>query len=656
MLKKIIPGSILLIFLLMSGCGRSPRVLGSLLPPTDSSMLAEKYDVAELEKKYPHQSFIVKKLGLAFDFTTEGIGAMHTVDFERYVILDTGDPDASYVGFTMKKPCKVAAIYAVAKSPSGKIQRFGSNDFTLQEIDDVNKTYKLVIPATEKGTLIEQGVDYMIYQTPENFKSDFDINLLQKHPVENLEMNFLFPKSWNVMAKKRAAGEKPYLTDTIIYQRNKQVYTYKGSDYPQYKKEIYSPDYRSIHPYIQLQFDRINSYYSTSLFNWRDFSKYFRKYILDNDKFFSTAVGNKAKELVNGETDPIIKMKKIVGFIQNNIKIADDKVTRDFPEILEAKKGDPFEICGLTHYMLKKAGLLTDYLLIHSATGGYLDQQYISYKQFRIPAVRVFTNGKYYVMFPFMKYVPVGLVPETYAGETALLISNDDDLCGTQWKIPTEENSTDSTADIVTLKIASDGNISVEDRKIFHGIPAFTKRAVYSNMNKNELDKAIRLEFISPDIKTSNFQFELKNLENIDEDFTIIAKYTVDNLVTITPEEVVFQTGGLLSPVNLYSQKIDTTERVNPIEVDGNYIFRKLISVSYPPEWVPQTELRDTVVTNKFGTSFTKIKSSGSTLDVIQHTSIKKSNGSKNEIALLYDIIMGDQRRNIPTLIYNIGK
>ncbi|MBI2417981.1 MAG: hypothetical protein HYV28_08775 [Ignavibacteriales bacterium] len=353
---------------------------------------------------------------------------------------------------------------------------------------------------------------------------------------------------------------------------------------------------------------------------------------------------------------PLTKMKNILSFLQQNIKIINDYNERDFSDILSKKIANPYELCGLAYYMLKKCDIKTEYLLIHSASNGYFDPKYISVHQFDVPALKINMGQDTYVIFPHLKYMPVGQIPEEMNNETALMISNDALTNGKFWTIPDLHNSTDSTDTKINLNIDENGKILVKEIKSYHGIPAYTNRVLFSDSKMEETEKIIRKNFLSQDISISSLHYDIKNLTDLDKDFIIELNYNVDDLVTITPEEVIFQTGGLLSPVNLYSQKVDTVERINPIKIKSREIFTKETSITFPGNWKIQTQLKDTIIENKFGSNIEHSSSIPNGVNIKQTTQLLKSEGEKNQISLLYNLIYGSYKMNMSAIVFDKQK
>lgn len=98
-----------------------------------------------------------------------------------------------------------------------------------------------------------------------------------------------------------------------------------------------------------------------------------------------------------------------------------------------------------------------------------------------------------------------------------------------------------------------------------------------------------------------DLEYDLVRLDEYGTPFEIQIRYTIDNLVTLTPEEVLFQTGGLLSPASLSSFKVDTRERTLPIRIYYDRITNKTIRLRFPEAWALTTALEGVEYENRFG-------------------------------------------------------
>ena len=258
MRKKLLPISFLLLGWLLSSCTTSPRITAILTAPSDSVFSAQKYNVAELEQKYPKQPYVDLLSKRTFEHSAminQGHfedWKFHTIVIERYVILNPDNTDASTVTFHASKESQLNSIYTLYKSPSGKITRFARNNFSSTTDEAGMVKYVLNIPATEKGALVEQACDFTVSGLSKDSRMEFNFNLQREHPIENLEMNFLFPEWWNIQVKNNVPYEKLPIVEKTDDDHNKRIITYKANMLPAVRLEAFAPFYRANSPYIEL--------------------------------------------------------------------------------------------------------------------------------------------------------------------------------------------------------------------------------------------------------------------------------------------------------------------------------------------------------------------------------------------------------------------
>ena len=131
--------------------------------------------------------------------------------------------------------------------------------------------------------------------------------------------------------------------------------------------------------------------------------------------------------------------------------------------------------------------------------------------------------------------------------------------------------------------------------------------------------------------------------------------YNIYNLVTVTPDEVIFQTGGLFSPSSNVKTKIDTEERVNPIRIYSDEKYIKNISIEFPKNWALTSTLKNLEKENEFG----KIKGvytvNPGNIQVAQERLLLKSHKPKEMIDELLEITGRKSQLYIPTMIFKIN-
>jgi len=368
---------------------------------------------------------------------------------------------------------------------------------------------------------------------------------------------------------------------------------------------------------------------------------------------FSNKAGGKTEELIEGVNDPLVKLDTIINFIQQNIIIADDLKDRKFGTVLKEGKGSVYEICGLAEAMLREAELETDYLLVHSAKSGFVDNNFISYDQFQIPAIRVKIDSSYYVVIPYYKYLPIDFLPEYLQEQPALIISNNDLVHGKFWNIPAGKMTNNNLEENYEIVISEDGLLTVRETKIAYGSFGYELRDYFDKRTEKEIEKDIReiLTYTEGNIEIK--KYDIVNKENYKMPLEIKIDYVINNLVTLTPEEILFNTGGLLSPSSKYKKRLDPKDRVNPIVIYYDQSFIKNIKINYPQKWVVSKKFENINFTNDFGENKADYSYSDGEVKVHQSTSIFKNTQPKEKIEELLKVTGSISDLDIPVIIFS---
>ena len=132
--------------------------------------------------------------------------------------------------------------------------------------------------------------------------------------------------------------------------------------------------------------------------------------------------------------------------------------------------------------------------------------------------------------------------------------------------------------------------------------------------------------------------------------------YTIDNLVTVTPEEVIFQTGGLFSPSTNNKWKVDTDERQLPIRIYNNEQLNKTITIKHPSNWTLSTELSAVDYKNTFGTIHGTYKATPGELNITQSRTLNRASEPKEKADDLLDVTGRKSRLYIPSLVFKVNQ
>lgn len=665
-MKKFLP---LLAIAVFSSCTMSKRLIYLEKPvvtmPVDVAAYEEKY--SDYDGVYLDLLEVVEHTGRRENPELTGGGggwSFHHVRQRKYIVLNPDAERLTTFSFRVEAGATLGLVYSRITSPDGQVKEYGLTHYKKESDSDAATVYKFVYPDVQKGTIIEEGIElsYNVRSTrpplAHMIPLQFDI------PCEHLTFKYGYPDWWKIGTKRVSEFRAIPYTEENDPENHKNIITVEVNDVIGIKDEPYAPSFKEVADYFQFQVEdlmMLGFSYETPK-SWREVAKRYAKYAgkkghlgYVSGPFYKSPKKLKelSKRIVEGSIDTLEKVDRIVSYIQENIEIAKDDKERSLSAIIEDNKGDIYRITGLAQYLLKESGIGSEYCLVHSSGDGFFDKDYISMEQLYIPAVRTVIDGRQYFLFPYLKYLPVEHTPEHLQGEVALAISDDDVI--RFWEVPEGNKALNEISEDYEVRIAEDGLIRVKEKKIITGSIAYYLRKMLDDLKEDEVDKTMKeiLTYDEGDVKLESHT--VSDLKSYKEPLEIELNYTIDNLISITPDEVLFQTGGLFSPSSLKKYKVKSEERVNPIRVYYDEISRKNIKIFYPLAWNVDSPPDDFAIENKFGAiKATYDITDPGVLRVAQERVLNSSNEPKEAYGEFLEITGNRSRLAIPTIVFSV--
>jgi hypothetical protein len=342
-----------------------------------------------------------------------------------------------------------------------------------------------------------------------------------------------------------------------------------------------------------------------------------------------------------------------VAWVQANIESVDEGGATDLRGALQQRRADDFLITGLTQAMLEESGLDADFILIHPMSEGYFDPQFIDIRQFTAPAVLVRLEGTDRVVFPYVDGLPVTFIPENYQGATAMRLTAEG--LGGFVRLPASDLSQSTIDEATDVTVDAEGVVRVEEATTLRGAAAFGFRALIKDLDAEERAEEMRRFVTYDEGSFRDFAFTVVGESAAAEELVLTLQYTVDDLVTVTPEEVLFQTGGLLSPAALSTREATPGRRRNPVRIYHNSVTTKTIRVHYPDAWTLTTALADAREDSRFGTSTGRYAAEPGLLTATQRTQLRAGSAAATEAGDLERLTGSESRLNVPTLVFSVA-
>jgi hypothetical protein len=616
----------------------------------------ETKNLTYYEEKYGDHDAVCIYSKFAIDIT----GSQDLADFqpttyyishERRLVLNP--ENSKFTTFELKLPddTELEKVIISAISPDGEVDIYDEKNLNIEETSEYIKTYSFVYPNVKKGTIVEEGFELKEKRMGHFLDNQFIMQY--RIPCEKLEFEFAYPDWWEIDFK--AGNEFKYGSYRNVKddRHNKMVLKYKATEVPALVEEPYSPQDMDVADCLQFRVTKFElaKYMYFPVDSWEEFVSRFKHSWMKGDWYKEHKIKDQTSKILSGTSSQEEILDAVLNYVSEKIAVSQDTERKKLHDIIKDGIANQYDVTALVRAMLINGGLPADYLLVNSKKDGSFDEDYYSWRQFYIPAVRTVVDGSVKVIFPHIKNLPRDYIPYTWRGQKALVVKKENK--DTEfWATPDTGLIDNLGVENYELEVYMNGKVSVTETKTLQGVWAYFVRDLISDLDEEELEDAI-LELVTYDDGEIDLEsYEIENLDESNTSLVINLEYNVDNLVTITPDEVVFRTAGLFSPVSLKKYKIDTEKRSNPIVIYGDEEYRKTINIKYPPNWSMETDLKDLEYENDFGRIRAEYEVSEGLLSVSQTRILNRCSAPKDKINDLLKLTGRTSNMYLPTIIF----
>ncbi len=651
-------------FSMMANANRKLREQShTVIIPTniDSLRKINAINLAELQTKYEGEDGVYmdydesyETLGYDVGFAGRTVYCRHI----RYTILNPDEKSLSTFECEVNRGEELAKMFAVVISPDGSVKMYGKDDCKVQE-NDGTVSYKIAYPDVKKGTVIEEGVEIKNV-----FRSTFFFQ--RGMPVQHMRFKHVYTKDRLIAQKQSHPTNTPVLQLTSSPEEDFSVRLYEKENVSSWKSEAFSPYKRDVVPYYEFVERSANS---TNI-DWSDIGGQYGYFSADNSDWTSKKVDEFARTLTKGCTSKAQMVDTLVLYVQKKIRCVTSRdadwssaiKNKEYEDILDEQMGPPMPILGLAQAMLRANGIEAYFVLLCDKTDGYFDERDPRMASFATCAILAKTEGKSFLVFPDEKEIPPNYVPEPFQGSRAMQIADWSSLRSAAFGSRAQTNfitlETDNMLPTQTLcrfemEIKDDGTINVKETQTYNGLEAYAFRREFKTMKEDAIAKRVKdfASYSSGDVKIAHYTVEGKNSALVP--FVVTLEYTINNLVTVTPEEIIFQTSGLFSPSTEAKSKFETEKRVNPIQIHYASRLLKDVKVKYPASWTMTTALKDVSIHNDLGDASVQYTQGGSgELGIKIERSMKRGSHSKDKLPDLIELVGRRSSLQVPTMIF----
>ena len=617
-------------------------------------------DVDSMRTAYPDAPFVYltneRTIEHQFDLRIDSWDFVQDVR-RQYVVLDPDDRRAATFALGADHRDVVEGVFLRVTSPAGDQQTFALGDL-VREADGGGTTYKVAYPNVAAGSVVEESFRLRrswdrSYQPP----LYHDVRLQYGVPAEHLTFRYAYPSSWGLAVKQTGPSAMPAFALDRESVPHTSILTAQRDHVPAFADEPYSPFFKEVGPYLEFAVTSIHTGDVLPIYqaptSWETFARPLGRYVFKRRGGATSAVAQQARTLSDPAAPDSVRLAAVVAWVQSTIERVDEGGADDLPGVLRTHRANDLLITGLTQALLEESGFDADFIVIHAASEGYFDPSFIDVRQFTAPAVIVRLEGADRVVFPYIPGLPITYLPEQYQGSEAMRLTADG-FAGFL-RLPSGDAVQSDIAEGIDVRLDAEGGVQVAETTTLRGAAAFGMRRLLDGLPADERETRMR-DFVTYDAgAVSGFSYEVTGESATDGPVEVTLHYAIDDLLTVTPEEVLFQTGGLLSPSSLSATERAPGARHNPIRIYHSATTTKTITVHFPETWAVATELADVTDATGFGQAGVTYTQAPGVVTATQTIRLHASRAEASQYGALARLTGRASRLNVPTLVFSVG-
>ncbi len=562
----------------------------------------------------------------------------------------------------------IDSLFLTIWSPEGNPTMFGKEDLKVTRLDNDSVRYDLVYPDVQEGSVIEEGYIVRAKESRWQFAPKEYLPLQYSVPSLKLDIRFVFPRQWD-MKIKQVKPDTMYTYDTWIDSlTNGEVIAVSRTNVPGLADEVYSPNRLDLIDYFKCYAAEVTyKKYTGQLIsastsgnflhfpNWTRFTEYWSIPAVDYRDMRKTGrksvVQKLSAEIVDSTAPAMERIEKITEWAREKMKVATCRRC-DWEEMIEEGKAGVGYINEITRAMLFHSGLDTRAVFIHPKSLGYFDSTYINFDELVGPGIAVLTEADTVIVFPTVEELAPGVLPAGWEQAPALYADYAKrTVIGTTPKGRSSESVRERSYD---LTIKESGEIAIVETRSYKGLEAYYMRETLKDRSSSATLEIVENLLTYEEGEVSNLKYEISNLEDIREPLSMTIEYQIDNLVTVLPDEVLFQTGGLFSPTVEWKRKGEAGDRQNPIRIYREQELLQNITIRYPQNWKLHDEFSDVQASNRFGEIEVKYSRQAGEFHAEQRRHIRESSEPKEAIGELLEIVGPESGLQVPTMTFEV--
>ena len=634
--------------LLIAGCHTSKRSV--LYQIADEN---QPVNWTSLSYQYPGEEgvYVFYNQTIAHDLKPDfKINAPRWYFFESHhwkeaILQDRTGEDASAfeVELASNQELRVAQIRIV--DSNGMESSYSRRDLERENAGGDSTRFRLANVYLEEGATIEAVYEVEsrdLYDMP---PLSHDVAFQQDRPMLSYAFDFVYPREWDIQVKRVGFDRTIEMAESRQEREETTSLHYTAERVPAFNSQNYRPYYKEVAPYFHV---RLREFEVGTLLayrapeEWERIASRYQPYTAD----YSRKVTGRAEEVwqslgVNVGAPAEERIAAVMNHVENDISFSSHPSPS---EVAKEGHGNAYAITAYTKALLKEAGVSADYMIAHSAEGGYFDDDFISHEQLYMPLLRVQHAGRPLHLFPALRGVPAGYIPPEYERQPALMFEGGDykgvrPLNGMQRAAYADHGD-------YQVFIDFDGRVRVKTALELGQYSAYRFNQQLREAGGDELGNLAKALLPHESRQISAFVYRVEEA-GFNEPMRLIADYELDGCLEQVGDDYTLHSCGLFEPAT-ESWYPFAQDRPTAFQLPAETSLSNRVSVTYPSQWTLVTEVSELSESSRQGRLERSVSTGEGTLEVEQRLSLNKQLLEPMTLASTFDAFRMSSTTRLP--------
>ncbi|MEM8484304.1 MAG: SPOR domain-containing protein [Bacteroidota bacterium] len=635
-----------LIALFLVGCHTSKRPVLYGLMEEESPV-----NLATLQRQYPDDAgvYLFYKHDIANDLKPDfKNNAPRWYFFESYHwremrLEDTPGDEQELFQIPLASYEKIRDLTYKVIQPDGITFGYKKSALKRDRMGGDSSLFRIVVEGIPAGSIVEAAYEIERGDLYKRLPLSHDVAFQLDKPALDMAFAYTYPRDWDVQVKQIGEQRDLFLSESADDKAETKTLHYRASKVPAFASQPFGPYLKEVAPYFHVQVldmevGNVLAYEAPDA--WETIARSYAVHARTPGRKVKAGIDKAFRDLALDEhASDQMKIDAILTHVRADIT---PHPRRGLEDVVKNGKGNPYAIATYAQALMDRAGIVSNYLVAHSAQGGNFDAEFVSGEQLYHPVLEAEVAGQQVYLFPALDHVPAAYVPSVFEEQPALRYVEGDFEGFTTISQANAASYADNNAYDVFINADGDARVEATLEMGHHAAYQF-----FHGLAREDEGHMVKTLLPHSDTQVDELTYNIAP-GSWDNPTRVEVTYALDDCVAQEDETVVFESCGLFDAMHNGTVLTRAPRRLGSASGE-TMVLKNTVAISYPAAWTLLTDVQEAAETVIGGRFTRKVKTQPGFLQVDQALALERNAVQPLQVAS-NDVIRLPARAALPML------